>query len=122
MSALRPVLCNRTVARILFATLLLGYAMPLLQVEHGPSETGGVLVLEWLPLVLLAIQTAFPFLWIWWLLAVCSGIYGMALVWALTVDYSPADLYRALGWLWAVSVVFLTHPRREGEASGTPAP
>src|ERR1035441_3580364 len=112
MSELTSRFCSRNIARILFASLLCGYCWLLVRSSHGPSERGAVLILEYLPVVLLAIQTAFPLHSLWWAFVVFSGVYGLTLMTALS-SFESDDVVKAAIWLWVVLVLFVTQPSRE---------
>jgi hypothetical protein len=75
----RPRL-RRTLTRPAYGLLLLAYTYLLLSSYHGPSESGVVLVIEIIPLILFALQIWRHTAALWWLLALPTGCYGLPIL------------------------------------------
>jgi len=90
--------------RLPFGVLLVLYVSFWLLSGHGPSERGGVLLLELVPPACFALQAIWPTQLVWWLLTVFASLYTIAFaaVGLLTSGFSDQDFSRfiALVIIW----------------------
>ena len=118
-SKLNMQIASHNVQRCLYATLLVGYLLLIVQ-DRGPSERGLVPVLEYAPVILLLWLVLRLSKAIWWFFVLVAGVYAASIIFVLMrqelligqLSMARDDIYKLLGFAWVCVVLWYGRPKK----------